>query len=88
MTLLWNGWRKNINQELRSTSSSAKRFCGVLVDRVRFFKESKEGRGEGHKEGLKESVTAVALRMLETRKYTMEEVVQISGASIDEVKKL
>jgi flagellar biosynthesis/type III secretory pathway protein FliH len=96
---------------------------GVLADRVRFFKESKEGvqtmckvleemrkveRDEGFKEGLKEglneglkkgieqglneglteSMRAIALRMLDAGKYALDEIAQISGLSLDEVKKL
>lgn len=86
-----------------SCTDPAKMHYGVLADRVRFFKESKEGvqtmckvleemrkveHDEGFKEGLKEGMTAVVLRMLKAGKYTMEEIVQISGFSLDEVKKL
>lgn len=75
----------------------------VLADRVRFFKESKEGVAimckvmedmryeslrEGMKEGRKEGMKAAALRMLEAGKYTLEEIANISGLSLDELEKL
>lgn len=70
-------------------------YYGTLADRVRFFKESKEGieimcramedmRNQTLKEGMKE----VALRMLEAGKYALEEIVNISGLSLEEVKQL
>ena len=106
-----------------SCTDPAKMHYGVLADRVRFFKESKEGvqtmckvleemrkveRDEGFKEGLKEglneglkkgieqglneglteSMRAIALRMLDAGKYALDEIAQISGLSLDEVKKL
>ena len=37
---------------------------------------------------LKEGMIEVALRMLTVGKYALEEIVTISGLSIDEVKKL
>lgn len=33
-------------------------------------------------------MTATVLRMLETGKYALDEIAQISGLSLDEVKKL
>lgn len=70
-------------------------YYGTLADRVRFFKESKEGieimcramedmRNQTLKEGMKE----VALRMLAAGKYALEEIVNISGLSLEEVKQL
>ena len=66
-----------------------------LAERVRFFKESKEGvaimcrvmedmRNQTLKEGMKE----VAHRMLTAGRYALEEISEISGLSLDEVKKL
>ena len=78
-------------------------YYGLLADRVRFFKESKEGvaimckamedmrnqeRSEGKQEGMKESMKAVALRMLQAGKYALEEIADISGLPLDEVKVL
>lgn len=75
----------------------------VLADRVRYFKESKEGvvimckaiedmrreeREEGRKEGINENSKTTALRMLKSGRYPLEEVSNISGLSIDQVKNL
>ena len=78
-----------------SCTDAADMFYGILADRVRFFKESKEGieimcramedmRNQTLKEGMKE----VALRMLVAGKYALEEIVNISGLSLEEVKQL
>lgn len=90
-------------------------YYDVLAERVRFFKESKEGVSimckvmedmrneswregieegkkegikEGRKEGIKESMKAVASRMLEAGKYALEEIAEISGLSLEDIKKL
>ena len=71
----------------------------TLADRVRFFKESKEGvaimckvmedmRNESLKEGIKEGIKATALRMLKTGEFTLEKIAEISGLPLEEVKKL
>ena len=78
-----------------SCTDAADMYYGTLADRVRFFKESKEGieimcramedmRNQTLKEGMKE----VALRMLVAGKYALEEIVNISGLSLEEVKQL
>ena len=78
-----------------SCTDSADMYYGKLADRVRFFKESKEGvaimcrvmedmRNQTLKEGMKE----VARRMLMAGRYALEEISEISGLSLDEVKKL
>ena len=78
-----------------SCTDAADMYYGTLADRVRFFKESKEGieimcramedmRNQTLKEGMKE----VALRMLAAGKYPLEEIVNISGLSLEEVKQL
>ena len=78
-----------------------------LVERVRFFKESKEGIAimckvmedmrnkslqegieQGMKQGVKEGMKRAALRMLQAGKYALEEVAEISGLSLEDVKKL
>lgn len=72
---------------------------GVLAERVRFFKESKEGvaimcrsmeemRNQSLREGKTETMKAVALRMLQAGKYALEEIADISGLPLDEVKVL
>jgi hypothetical protein len=78
-------------------------YYDVLADRVKFFKESKEGVAvmcraiedmwkravnEGLQEGRMESNRATARRMLAAGKYTVAEISDISGLSIEEVKKL
>ncbi|NBJ01389.1 nuclease [Lachnospiraceae bacterium] len=78
-----------------SCTDAVDMYYGTLADRVRFFKESKEGieimcramedmRNQTLKEGMKE----VALRMLAAGKYALEEIVNISGLSLEEVKQL
>ena len=78
-----------------SCTDAADMYYGTLADRVSFFKESKEGieimcramedmRNQTLKEGMKE----VALRMLAAGKYALEEIVNISGLSLEEVKQL
>ena len=47
-----------------------------------------EMRKEEREEGIKKGMIAVALRMLGTGKYALEEIVTISGLPLDEVKKL
>lgn len=75
----------------------------VLADRVRFFKESKEGvaamsrvmeeiclkeREEGRIEGREENMRTVAQRMIALGKYALEEISALSGLSLEEVRKL
>ena len=80
-------------------------YYDVLAERVRFFKESKEGVSimckviedmrkeereagirEGMKQGMKQGMMTTARRMLETGKYALEEIADISGLSFDELK--
>ena len=66
-------------------------YYGVLADRVKFFKESKEGIAvmcKAMEDMRKDSLKEVALRMLKAGKYALEEIADISGLSLDEVKKL
>lgn len=75
----------------------------VLANRVRFFKESEKGvaimckviedmrreeREEGLREGMQKGMKSAALRMLEAGKYALEEIAEISGLPLDEVKEL
>ena len=82
-----------------SCTDPANMYYDVLAERVRFFKESKEGiaimckvmedmRNESLQEGGKRERRAVALRMLEAGKYALEEIAEISGLPLDDVKKL
>ena len=75
----------------------------TLADRVRFFKESKEGvtimckaiedmrrqeRREGFEEGKGEKMREVALRMLRTGRYALDEISDMSGLPLNEVQSL
>ena len=78
-------------------------YYDVLAERVKFFKESKEGVAimcrameemrieswqEGVEEGRKEGRKDTALRMLKAGKYTLDEIAEMSGLSLEEVKAL
>lgn len=82
-----------------SCTDPAQMHYGILADRVRFFKESKEGvaimckamedmRNESLKEGMKKSKQETALRMLAAGKYELEEIALVVGLPLDEVKEL
>ena len=82
-----------------SCTDAADMYYGTLASRVRFFKESKEGieimckamedmRNESLQEGIREGMKATARRMLAAGKYALEEIVNISGLSLEEVKQL
>ena len=82
-----------------SCTNPSDMYYGVLAERVKFFKESKEGiavmckamedmRNESLQEGLKKGMMDAALRMLAAGKYALEEIAAISGLSLEEVKKL
>ena len=70
-----------------------------LAERVKFFKESKEGvatmckileevEAQGLEKGRQETMLDTAKRMLLTGKYAIEEIVDISGLPLEEVLKL
>ncbi|MEY8309766.1 hypothetical protein AAK899_09635 [Erysipelotrichaceae bacterium 51-3] len=71
----------------------------LLADRVRFFKESKEGvdimcksmedlRDKSWKEGRDQTIRENVLGMLATGKLSLEEVASITKISVEEVKKI
>lgn len=63
----------------------------LLADRTRYLKEDPKGVSEMCRimEDMRtESLKEVALRMLSAGKYALEEIANISGLSLDEVKKL
>ncbi|MCR4935627.1 MAG: PD-(D/E)XK nuclease family transposase [Oscillospiraceae bacterium] len=71
-------------------------YYGVLADRVRFFKESKEGvaimcrvmeemRNQSLEAGRKEAMKATAFRMLVSGRYAYDEIAEISGLPLEEV---
>ena len=43
---------------------------------------------EGIKEGISKGMKSAALRMLNAGKYTIDEIVSISGLSLEEIQKL
>lgn len=70
-------------------------YYGVLADRVRFFKESKEGIAvmckameDMRNQTLKEGMINVAKRMLTDGTLTLEKIAEYVGLPLDEVKKL
>ncbi len=86
-----------------SCTNAADMYYTTLADRVRFFKESKEGilimckvmedmrkesLQEGVKEGIKEGAIHTAKRMLADGMLTLEKIAEYAGLSLDEVKKL
>ena len=63
----------------------------LMANRTRYLKENPKGVNEMCKimEDMRsESLKEVALRMLSAGKYALEEIANISGLSLDEVKKL
>nr|WP_300858322.1 hypothetical protein [uncultured Acetatifactor sp.] len=71
----------------------------LMAERTRYLKENPKGiqamcsimeemQNESLKEGIQEEKKMTVLRMLEAGKYVMEEIVNISGLSLDEVNKL
>lgn len=86
-----------------SCTDPASMYYDVLAERVKFFKESKEGISimckvmedmrnqslqEGIKQGIKQGIASTVLRMLASGKYALEEISEISGLTLDEVKAL
>ena len=67
----------------------------LMAERTRYLKENPKGVSEMCKvmedmrnETLKESAINTAKRMIAMGKYALEEIVSISGLSLDEVKEL
>ena len=82
-----------------SCTNAADMYYTTLADRVRFFKESKEGilimckvmedmRKESLQEGIKEGAINTAKRMLADGMLTLEKIAEYVGLPLDEVKKL
>lgn len=70
-------------------------YYGTLADRVRFFKESKEGieimcraMEDMRNQTLREGMINVAKKMLEDGTITLEKIAEFVGLSEDEVRKL
>ena len=71
----------------------------LMAERTRYLKENPKGvsemckvmedmRNEALKEGIKEGAIISARRMITIGKYDLDEIANISGLSLDEVKKL
>ena len=78
-----------------SCTDAADMYYGTLADRVRFFKESKEGieimcraMEDMRNQTLREGMINVAKKMLEDGTITLEKIAEFVGLSVDEVKKL
>ncbi len=82
-----------------SCTDPADMYYSVLADRVRFFKESKEGiaimckvmedmREESLQEGKKESMISTARRMVLDGVLSFEKISEYVGLPIEEIKKL
>lgn len=78
-----------------SCTNPSDMYYGVLADRVKFFKESKEGIAvmcksmeDMRNQTLKEGMINVAKRMLADGTLTLEKIAEYAGLSLDEVKKL
>ena len=51
-------------------------------------KAMEDKRNQSLERGMRKNMTAVALRMLQAGKYALEEIAEISGLPLDEVKAL
>lgn len=78
-----------------SCTDPANMYYDVLAERVRFFKESKEGVAimcrameDMRNQAALERVKAVVYRMLAAGKYSLEEIADMTELSLDEVKKM
>ena len=71
----------------------------LMAESMRYLKENPKGvsmmckimedmRNESLKEGIKEGAISTAKRMITVGKYALEEIVNISGLTVDEVQKL
>lgn len=78
-----------------SCSNPADMNYAILAERVKFFKENNEGVAimcraieEMRAQERQEEKREVACRMLSAGKYTLDEIANISGLAIDEIKQL
>ena len=82
-----------------SCTNASDMYYKTLAERVRFYKEDKEGveimckamedmRNETYREATRDNMVKVAARMLEENKNTIEEIVKISGLTADEINQL
>ena len=74
-----------------SCTDPADMYYDLLADRVRFFKESKEGVAimcKAMEDMRKEERKEVARRMIQVGKYSIEEIAMVTELSLEEVKNL
>lgn len=78
-----------------SCTNATDMYYGILADRVRFFKENKEGieimcraMEDMRNQTLKEGMINVAKKMLEDGTITLEKIAEFVDLSVDEVKNL
>ena len=78
-----------------SCTNPSDMYYGVLAERVKFFKESKEGIAfmckameDMRNQTLREGMMEVAKRMLTDGALALEKIAEYSGLSLEEVKKL
>ncbi len=84
-------------------TSAAEMHYPLLADRTQYLKENPKGvsemckvieemrreeREEGRQEGLVEGIRNMVLRMLQSGRYALEEIANISGLPLEEVQKL
>lgn len=76
-------------------TSADEMVLGLMAERTRYLKENPKGVGEMCKvmedmcaQARKKTMVDIAARMLRAGKYALEEIANISGLSLDEVKKL
>lgn len=78
-----------------SCKNPSEMYYGVLAERTRFFKESKEGiavmckamedmRDQAYKEGR----ISMVIQMLKAGKYDLKDIAALSGISVEELEKL
>ena len=86
---------RKFNIEIFSCTDPSDMYYDVLADRVKFFKENKEGIAvmckameDMRNQTLKEGMINVAKRMLADGTLTLEKIAEYAGLSLDEVKKL
>ena len=78
-----------------SCTTAEDMYYGTSAERVKFFKESKEGieimcqvMEDMRNQTLKEGMTNVAKKMLEDGTITLEKIAEFVGLSVEEVEKL
>ena len=75
-------WMADRTRYLKEDPKGVSEMCKVMEDM------RNESLKEGIKEGIKEGMRNAALRMQKSGKYALEEIAEISGLTIEEVKQL